>query len=603
MHRFALIAILFFHSLGAAELTFSGPARSVSNNKRPTFSGTATAGAVVDLSISGLILFSPTADVSGLWSWTPSFDLFDRSYLITAQVGADTATKALRIDTIPPATPMIISPATGSVVSTGAFLISGHRSIDTVDGITPELSLYENEIFAFDPPGGAENWQVTSSGFTAGYHVLSATVSDLAGNISGAASVQIRVDPSSPPAPIFTAPTERALLAESRPIIAGSLDRTGLVMVSVDGIKLATVSATPAWYLVPPTSLAQGSRTLSAVLVTTGDVSLSPSAHRAVTIDSLAPTVAILPPTTSATRSSTVHLTGTCTDAGDLTPTVTLSWNGNSSTPALVSGGTWTASATVADGTYNFVASAGDDAGNNSTSAAVALVVDTQAPAAPIFTSPAPTVANTSVSIAGTGETGSIIDVLDNGLPLGSATVSAGAWTFDTTLTAGSHVLSATSRDSAGNISGSASSVFLIDNGSPMISIVPARTSARTGERFAVTFLSNEPVTGFTQSDITVTGGLLTTFSLSATAGELARGLVEAGTAATGYLVITIPAGAATDVAGTPTAQATAQVQVPNGGDDDDSGGGGCGAGGGNGVGLLLAGLLALAGLARRRRR
>ena len=105
--------------------------------------------------------------------------------------------------------------------------------------------------------------------------------------------------------------------------------------------------------------------------------------------------------------------------------------------------GAWSyTTAALANGSHSFTATATDTAGNTSvTSSALAITMDTVAPAAPSITAFSPdtgvvgdgiTDANV-LTLTGTAEANSTVNVYDGATLLGSATANgSGAWSFTT---------------------------------------------------------------------------------------------------------------------------------------------------------------------------
>jgi Ca2+-binding RTX toxin-like protein len=129
------------------------------------------------------------------------------------------------------------------------------------------------------------------------------------------------------------------------------------------------------------------------------------------------------------------------------------------------SNGSWSfASATLTDDSHVFTAVATDDAGHVSApSDGLNVTVDTVAPIAPNVTSFSPDsnvvgdgiTSASQVTLTGTAEAGSTVNVFDGGLEIGTATADAGgAWSFATgTLADGSHTFTGMAVDAAGNAS------------------------------------------------------------------------------------------------------------------------------------------------------
>ena len=138
--------------------------------------------------------------------------------------------------------------------------------------------------------------------------------------------------------------------------------------------------------------------------------------------------------------------------------------------------GTWTlTTGQLSNATHSFVARATNAAGNTSpASSALSVRVDTAVPAAPKITSFSPdsgTVADgitnaNRLTLAGTAEADSTVQVFDGGSQIGTTTANAsGAWSFTTArLSNATHNFTATATDAAGNTS-SASSLLTVKVG------------------------------------------------------------------------------------------------------------------------------------------
>ncbi len=147
----------------------------------------------------------------------------------------------------------------------------------------------------------------------------------------------------------------------------------------------------------------------------------------------------------------------TLTGSADANSTLTL-FDGTTQigTTTANSSGAWTfTTGVLANGTHTFTATDADTPGVNSQpSSALNVTVDTVAPNAPVITSDTVVNAN-EVTLAGTAEANSTVNVFDGTTELGTALASAsGAWSFTTSALAdGNHAFIATDTDAAGNTS------------------------------------------------------------------------------------------------------------------------------------------------------
>jgi len=122
---------------------------------------------------------------------------------------------------------------------------------------------------------------------------------------------------------------------------------------------------------------------------------------------------------------------------------------------AASSTGAWSfATAALANGAHKFTATDTVSGATSAASAAVTVTVDTVAPAAPVEKTDA-IVNGDQVNVAGTAEANSTVKVYDGTTLVGTgAAGSTGAWSATTSaLSVGSHALTATATDAAGNVS------------------------------------------------------------------------------------------------------------------------------------------------------
>lgn len=148
--------------------------------------------------------------------------------------------------------------------------------------------------------------------------------------------------------------------------------------------------------------------------------------------------------------------------------------------------------AALAEGTYGLTATATDGAGNTSSQGATPtqMLVDRRAPSAPTF-SQVPTVVNaasSTVTVSGTAEAQSTVRLYRGATLLGTATAAGGAWSLSftaSTLPNGSYPLSATTMDTAGNTSSTATSAsILVDRTVPSAPTLTVPDTGKVNEPF-----------------------------------------------------------------------------------------------------------------------
>ena len=153
--------------------------------------------------------------------------------------------------------------------------------------------------------------------------------------------------------------------------------------------------------------------------------------------------------------------------------------------------GAWTLALTLAEGQHDLTATATDTAGNTSPPSTVTRVtVDSVPPAPPVIKEPADdTLVNTpQITIAGTAEPRSTVAVGDRS----TTADDAGAWTLALTLAEGSHDLTATATDTAGNTS-PPSTVTRVTVRAPVIAGAGDIASSGSGDEATAKLLDGMP--------------------------------------------------------------------------------------------------------------
>lgn len=118
-------------------------------------------------------------------------------------------------------------------------------------------------------------------------------------------------------------------------------------------------------------------------------------------------------------------------------------------------------------------------------SAALTLTIDTTVPVAPVSSTPSGTTTDGSPSFTGTAEPGSIVNLYEGTVLLGTTTADAttGAWSLtpSSALADGTHGLTVTATDAAGNVSDSSTTCTLIVGTAPTITTPPANKAVVAG--------------------------------------------------------------------------------------------------------------------------
>jgi len=266
-----------------------------------------------------------------------------------------------------------------------------------------------------------------------------------------------------------------------------------------------------------------------------------------------------------------VNGNGVFTDAADATWTTTAGADGRwqvdtSSTPQF---GSLPSAGLAENVAYGVLAQASDAANNVSPATRSNLTVDASPPAAPIINVVAgDDVINAAeraagVVVSGSAEAGSRVSVALGGVALTTTAGTDGAWavTFAAAQITGAGLasVSAAAVDAAGNTGPTSTRQVVLETAIPGApTITDNVTGTATGPvTFTITF--ERPVTGFTASDITVTGGTAGAFAGSGTTYTLA--VTPTPNVQQGQIVLQVPAGAAVDGAGNPTAGPATAIQ------------------------------------------
>ncbi|MFG0636056.1 Ig-like domain-containing protein, partial [Acinetobacter soli] len=293
---------------------------------------------------------------------------------------------------------------------------------------------------------------------------------------------------------------------DASPLISGT-GTAGTTITVYDGntvLGTTTVGSDGKWSFTPTTPLTDGTHSITYTVKDAAGNESGKSPAIDFTVDTIAPdtpttapnatddVAPVIGPITagSSTNDNTPTLTGTGT-AGDI---ITV-YDGATKlgTATVGSDGKWsfTPSPALADGSHSISYTATDKAGNESgKSPAIDFTVDTIAPDTPTTAPNAtddvapvigPITAGSSTNdntptLTGTGTAGDIITVYDGATKLGTATVgSDGKWSFTPSpaLADGSHSISYTATDKAGNESGKSPAIdFTVDTIPPLANAV-----------------------------------------------------------------------------------------------------------------------------------
>ena len=326
---------------------------------------------------STLTVNGAAVTVDGTGHWTTSVTPSGQGALAVTAVATDAAgnpastTTNLTVDTIAPAVAI-------TTIEGGDTLINAAEAAGGIQiGGTAEIGSTLTVNGAAVTVDGTGHWTTSVTPSGQGALAVTAVATDAAGN-PASTTTNLTVDTIAPAVAITTIEGGDTLINAAE--AAGGIQISGTAeigstltvngaAVTVDGTGHWTTSVTPA-----------GQGALAVTAVATDAAGNSASTTTNLTVDTIAPAVAITSPGGPVNQAAQT-ITGTV-DAADAGATVTIF---DGSTPvgsAIVQGnGSWSSSVTLSDGSNSLTAQVTDLAGNTATSAAVVYTLSTTGPA------------------------------------------------------------------------------------------------------------------------------------------------------------------------------------------------------------------------------
>lgn len=536
----------------------------VTNDSTPTIGGTGQAGSTIHIMNNGTQIGTAIVDGSGNWSFTPTTPLVDGSYAlrvyatdVASNASANSSVFTFTVDTAGPVVPVVtsviddIAPVTGTLTSGNTTNDARPTFNGTGDvGSTVHVIVDGNEI-GTAVVNAQGNWTFTpGSDLSDGPHAITFNATDAAGNTgSTTAPFNLTVDTGVPSAPVISTAADNVgsvqtplssgqSTDDTTPTLNGTATANATVTVYENGQPIGTAQAdgTGAWSFTPSTPLSSGSHTWTAT-VTDAAGNVSPASPGfTLVVDTTAPNAPVISQAIDDVGSITGPITsGQTTDdtvprlVGTSEPFATVNiYEGTTlvGTGTADGTGSWSIvlNTTLATGAHSFTAQATDAAGNTSvSSASFSLTIDTTPPALPVLTSILDDVGNAPTPVAnggltndaqptlsGTAEAGSTVKIFDNGVQIGSVTATGGAWSFTPSpaLGNGSHNLTFTATDAAGNVSApTAGYVINVDTlapSAPVISSVVDDVGSVTGPVTGPTNDTRPTLNGTAEANATV---------------------------------------------------------------------------------------------------
>ena len=485
-------------------------------------SGTAEAGSSVAVTFGGVT--KTVVVTGGVWSATyavgevPVDGIHTVSVIATDSAGNASipATQNVLVDTAVPNVPEITD-IIDDVGSIQGSTPSGSSSDDTTPTLvgTAEagstVRIFDGvNLLGQTTANSSGDWAFTpATALTNGTHSFVVTATDAAGNVSDPSNNYVltidTIAPSTPTGTLSyednigtvqsttsTAPTTD----DTRPGVNVGTSLSGTPKLYVDGVFVAADYDAVRGTLTPVTPLVNGQTySLTYTLTDEAGNESGKSPALVLTIDTTAPAQPAAPLNYEDNIGAIQNLTSTAPITDDTQPGINVG-AGLSNTPKLyVDGvgvaanynattGTLTPTVPLADGLHTFTYTLTDAAGNESLqSPALPITIDTSVPSKPVitllsdndpdkvgdFTSGVITDDVTPL-INGTTVTGSTVQVYDNGVLLGNATVTGSTWSYAMSgLTdASNHTITATATNAAGTVSAlSDAFTFLVDTTAP----------------------------------------------------------------------------------------------------------------------------------------
>jgi Ca2+-binding RTX toxin-like protein len=496
----------------------------VTRNGGVTLSGTAEVGATIVIKDGNTTLSSLTVGSSGTWSFTTS--LSDGSHQLSATAtdrAGNTASatgSTIVVDRAAPAAPTLSVSADTPIVSGATrdttLTLSGSAEANS------RLSIYDGAVL-IGTVTVANNgqWSFTTAALADGAHSFTARAEDLAGNISPSSAVSvITIDTVPPPTPAIssistdTGRSSTDRVTSDTTLTVQGTGQPGATISIYEGAELlgtGTVAANGSWAVAISKQLSEGVHNLTATASDRVGNASAPTAAFVVTIDKTAPTGTaintILTDTGAApsvatggvTRDATLRLSGTAEALvmvqvfagtvflGEVQASATGEWSFDYAVPA--------------DGLYSFTAKAVDLAGNEHVSRSYAVTVDTSAPV-PVITGAVSSKSSTTIS--GTAEAGTVVQVFEGDLLLGTATASkSGTWKITATLLSdtSTHTLRAVGTDGAGNVGNSPGVTIMGTSRADVL-------TGGTGNDVLLGYGGNDRLDGGTGGNDRLTGGV-----------------------------------------------------------------------------------------------
>ena len=242
------------------------------NDTSPSIGGDCETGATVTVREGAAVLCTATCAASA-YECT-SIDLTEGDHVVSAtqtdaagNTSAPSADQPFTIDITAPAAPTLTRPAAGTTTNDTTPEIGGTCE----DGALVTVQEGASVLCTATCASGAFTCTPTTE-LTEGDHTITATQTDVAGNPSAATPDHpFTIDITAPEAPVFTAPTEGAVIADTTPTVTGTCETGSTVTVSEAGTTVCTATCIAGAFTCDATvALPLGAHTFSAAQTDAG---------------------------------------------------------------------------------------------------------------------------------------------------------------------------------------------------------------------------------------------------------------------------------------------------------------------------------------------
>ena len=219
---------------GEAMLTIDSPTDGATVDAMVTVSGTADAGATVEVFVDGTSVGTATADVNGAWSLDVTLEEGQHAITASSDNGAMAGPVTVTVEAETNNTVSITSPADGETLDETTFTVSGTAT----PGLEVTLLLDGMEVGTTTADeNGDWSIEVTTDN---GDHTLEATVTD-----ASSGEITVTIDDGTTPGMLavsIDSPSEGEVVSAT-PTFAGTATAGATIEVLVDGTSVGTTTA------------------------------------------------------------------------------------------------------------------------------------------------------------------------------------------------------------------------------------------------------------------------------------------------------------------------------------------------------------------------